>query len=1245
MRKVRMNDQASKKPIETPDLSAELRRAMLERVLVLDGAMGSLIQEHRLDEADYRGRRFADHPRDLKGCNDVLSLTRPDIISSIYRDYLEASADVISSNTFTCSRISMADYGLEDRVYEMCYESARLAREAADEFAAREPGRPRYVAGSMGPTNKTASISPDVQDPGFRNVTFGELVESYAEVSRGLLDGGAHILLVETVFDTLNAKAALYAILREFHSRGRRWPVMVSGTVTDLSGRTLSGQTPAAFYASITHVDPLTVGLNCALGSAQMRPFLQEIASVSQYPVSCHPNAGLPNEFGGYDETPEVMAANLRDYVESGFVNVVGSCCGSTHEHTRAIAQAVAGLAPRPLPSPRRYTLLSGLEPLEIRPDSNFINIGERTNVAGSARFRRLIKEGSYEEALSVARQQVEDGAQMIDVNMDEGMLDSEAAMRRFLNFVATEPDVARVPVMIDSSKFSVIEAGLEVTQGKCVVNSLSLKEGEEEFLAHAREIRRYGAAVVVMAFDEKGQADTVDRKVDILDRSYRLLVDRVGFPPQDIILDPNVFAIATGIEEHDEYAVNFFEAARELKRRFPEVHISGGVSNVSFSFRGNEPVRRAIHAVFLYHAVRAGMDMGIVNAGQLEVYEDIPPELLAVVEDVVLNRRPDATDRLVAIAESFRGRRKERVVDDSWRRASVKERLKHALVSGIADYVEEDVEEARLASDRSLDVIEGPLMDGMNVVGELFGSGKMFLPQVVKSARVMKKAVGLLVPHIEAERAQGGDDGPRSNGKIVMATVKGDVHDIGKNIVGVVLRCNNYEVLDLGVMVPFQKILDTAEAEGADAVGLSGLITPSLDEMVTVAREMQGRGMGVPLLIGGATTSVAHTAVKIDPEYDHLVIHVSDASRSVGVLGEIMNPATREAVASRKKDEYRRIRESRGDAGGPSKLLPIEEARARREAFDWPATVCRAPTFTGARVFADYPLAELAERIDWTPFFQAWEMKGRFPGILEDKVLGGEAKRLYGDARKMLERMVDEHLLEASGVVGFFPATAAGDDVELYKDGSRSDVLARLFFLRQQADKSLGRADNCLADFVAPAESGVPDHIGAFVVTAGGGLDELVARFEEDHDEYNAILAKALADRLAEAFAERMHERVRSELWGYAAGERFSNEELIQEKYQGIRPAPGYPACPDHTEKRTLFELLDAGAATGVTLTESFAMWPAASVCGYYFSHPGSHYFGVGRIGRDQVEDYARRKGIGVAEAERWLSPNLSYR
>ena len=1237
-----MADKPDLKPIKTPDHTDTLRSLMRDRILVLDGAMGSLIQEYKLDEAGYRGERFASHPRDLKGCNDLLSLTRPDIISGIHRNYLDAEADLIGTNSFTCTRISMADYGLEDYAYEMNYHAARLAREAVDEYTARDPEKPRFVAGSLGPTNKTASISPNVQDPGYRDVTFEELVEAYAENARGLLDGGAHVLLVETVFDTLNGKAALYAIMRELDSRHTRVPVMVSGTITDLSGRTLSGQTPAAFYASVVHVDPLTVGVNCALGSDQMRPFLQEIASVSQFPVSCHPNAGLPNEFGGYDETPDMMATNLRDYAQSGFVNVVGSCCGSTPDHTRAITEAVAGLAPRGAPAPRRHTLLSGLEPLEIRPDSNFINIGERTNVAGSARFRKLIKEEQYEDALTVARQQVEGGAQIIDVNMDEGLLDAEAAMRRFLNFVASDPDIARVPVMIDSSKFNVIEAGLRTAQGKCIVNSISLKEGEKEFVEHAKTIRRYGGAAIVMAFDETGQADTIERKVSILDRSYGLLVDGVGFAPQDVIFDPNVFAIATGIEEHNDYAVNFIEATRELKRRFPESHVSGGVSNVSFSFRGNETVRRAIHAVFLYHAIRAGMDMGIVNAGQLEVYEDIPKHLLEAVEDVVLNRRPDATDRLLEIASSFKGSRMQAVVDDAWRKAPVQERLTHALVSGIADHIVEDAEEARLQASRPIEVIEGPLMAGMNAVGDLFGSGKMFLPQVVKSARVMKKAVAHLIPFIDAEQSQSGS---RSNGKIILATVKGDVHDIGKKIVAVVLGCNNYEVVDLGVMVPFHKILDTAVEEGADAIGLSGLITPSLDEMVTVAREMQGRGMNLPLLIGGATTSVAHTAVKIDPEYERVVVHVPDASRAVGVLNEVMKSDGRAALANRVADEYQRVRAARGSEGRASKGLPIAAARERRERFDWATTVCPPPSFTGVKTFGDYPLDELIGWIDWTPFFQAWEMKGRYPDILDDAKFGTEATRLFDDAQALLRRIVDERLFEARGVLGFFPASAVGDDVEVYRDASRQDVIFTLHFLRQQGDKTGGRPDFCLADFIAPKDSGVADHIGAFVVTAGVGLDGLVSRLEADHDDYNAIMAKALADRLAEAFAERMHERVRRELWGYAPEEGLTNEELVREKYQGIRPAPGYPACPDHTEKRTLFDLLSAEENTGVTLTESYAMWPAASVSGYYFSHPGSHYFGVGRIGRDQVEDYARRKGIARAEAERWLSPNLAYR
>ncbi len=1199
-----------------------------------------MIQRHRLDEAAYRGDRFRDHPKDLKGNNDLLCLTQPHVIAEIHRQYFDAGADVATTNTFNGTSIAQHEYGLDDFAYEICREAARIARAEADAAEARD-AKPRFVAGSLAPTNRTASISPDVNDPGYRNVTFAQLRDAYRDNARGLIDGGADILLVETVFDTLNAKAALFAIEQEFEARGYRLPVVCSGTITDLSGRTLSGQTPEAFYASVCHVPLFAVGLNCALGSSQMKPFLAALAGVSRVPVSVYPNAGLPNAFGGYDETADEMAANLRDMADDGWINIAGSCCGSTPDHTRAIADAMRGVLPRRLPTRPRYTLLSGLEPLEIRPDSNFINIGERTNVTGSARFRTLIKDDNYEGALTVARQQVEDGAQIIDVNMDEGMLDAEAAMRRFLNFVAGEPDISRVPIMIDSSKFAVIEAGLQCAQGKCVVNSISLKEGEAAFIEHARLVRRYGAAVIVMAFDEKGQADTVERKVEISARSYRILTEQLDFPPEDIIFDPNIFAIATGIEEHNGYAVNFIDACRELKQRFPLSHVSGGVSNVSFSFRGNEPVRQAIHAVFLYHAIRAGMDMGIVNAGQLMVYADIPPDLLERVEDVVLNRRPDATERLLEVAESLRqGGESKKKDDEAWRSLPVNERLTHALVHGLDAHIVGDVDEARRLAARPIHVIEGPLMDGMNVVGDLFGSGKMFLPQVVKSARVMKKAVAHLIPFIEAER--GGTI--ENNGTVVMATVKGDVHDIGKNIVGVVLRCNNYHVVDLGVMVPFQTILDTARKENADVIGLSGLITPSLDEMVTVAHEMKRQGFELPLLIGGATTSVAHTAVKIDPEYDREVIHVVDASRAVGVVSQLLGKETRTPFAQKTKDEYRRIREAREASQTDAKLLGIDAARARRERVDF-ARAATAPTCLGTRTWQNYPLPELIERIDGTPFFQTWELRGRYPAIFDDPVVGEQAQSLYDDARVILDTFVRENRLEARATFGFFPAASVGDDIALYDDASRSRVRTTLHFLRQQAAKTDSRPNFCLADFVAPKDAGVADHIGAFVVTAGIGLDTIVAEFERDHDDYRAILAKALADRLAEAFAERLHERVRREFWGYAKGESLSNDELIKEAYSGIRPAPGYPACPDHTEKRTLFELLDGTRTAGVTLTESFAMWPAASVSGWYFAHPASHYFGVGRIARDQVEDYARRKGMSLAEAERWLSPSLGYR
>ena len=1220
-----------------------LEQILKQRILVLDGAMGTMVQSYALSEEDYRGDRFRDHPQSVKGNNDLITLTQPHVIEEIHRRFLDAGSDVISTNTFTATRISQADYGLEDVVYEINRDASRLARRVADEVTKRTPDKPRFVAGSIGPTNRTASLSPDVSDPAFRNVTFGELVESYREATRGLLEGGADVLLVETIFDTLNAKAALFAIEEQFERSGRRVPIMISGTITDLSGRTLSGQTPEAFYASVTHASPLlSVGLNCALGSEQMTQFIAALSTISEYPVSCHPNAGLPNEFGGYDETPEFMAAQVREYVESGYCTIVGACCGSTHEHIRAIAEAVEGLSP-PKPRDRRSnTILSGLELLEIRPDSNFINIGERTNVTGSAKFRRLIENDDYESALSVARQQVEDGAQLIDVNMDEGMLDSEEAMERFLRLIAAEPDISRVPIMIDSSKFSVIESGLRSTQGKCVVNSISLKEGEDIFVEHAVMVRRYGAAVIVMAFDEQGQADTVERKVTICERSYKILVERVGFAPQDIIFDPNIFAIATGIEEHNTYALNFIEACKQIRLRCPGSHISGGVSNVSFSFRGNNAVREAIHSVFLYHAMQAGMDMGIVNPGQLAVYEEIPESFREAVEDVVLNRRPDATDRLLEMAESIKGTVKKRKTEDEWRRLPVAERLKHALVSGNADHIVEDVEEARQQAEHPIHVIEGPLMDAMNVVGDLFGAGKMFLPQVVKSARVMKKAVAHLVPFIEEEKEAGG--GRRSSGKIVLATVKGDVHDIGKNIVGVVLGCNNYDVVDLGVMVPFQKILDTAVEERADVIGLSGLITPSLDEMVAVAKELTRRGMNTPLLIGGATTSVAHTAVKIDPSYEHIVVHVADASRAVGIMQGLLGETTRDELARATKDNYRQIRETRSAAAAGRKLLPIDEARRRAESFDWKNTVWPPPAFVGKKVFDDYPLEELATRIDWTPFFRTWEMKGRFPDILNDKALGKEANSLYKDAQTLLERMIDERILQARGVVGLYPAAAVGDDVELYTDDDRSGLLTTFHFLRQQAAKTGRRPNFCLADFIAPRDSGVHDYIGAFIVTAGIGLDEFVVRLEKDHDDYGSILAKALADRLAEAFAERMHERIRRELWGYTGDEQLTNDELIAEAYQGIRPAPGYPACPDHSEKHTLFDLLDGTTSARVHLTESCAMWPAASVCGYYFSHPDSHYFGLGRINRDQIEDYARRKGMDIGAVERWLSPNLAY-
>ena len=1227
------------------DRSAEIEDILERRVMVMDGSWGVLLQELRLSEAEARGERFADHERDIRGCIDALSLTRPDVIRSAQQQYLEAGADILTTNTFTSTKFGLSEFGLEAYAYEINREASRLARETADEYTRRSPHKPRFVAGSIGPTNKTLSLSPDVNDPGYREVAFDEMVEAYSDAVRGLLDGGVHILMVETVFDTLNAKAALYAIETIFEQIGARVPVMVSFTAVDMSGRNLSGQTAEAFYASVSHVPLLSIGVNCSLGSEQVRPFLASLAGVSAHFVSCHPNAGLPNEFGEYDESAARMAANMREFAESGLANIVGSCCGSRPEHTRAIADAVDGIAPRRRPEAGANTILSGLEALEIRADSNFVNVGERANVTGSARFRRLIRGGKYEDAVAVARQQVEDGAQILDINMDEGLLDSEAAMERYLKLLASEPDISRVPIMVDSSRFSVIEAGLKCLQGKGIVNSISLKEGDDEFVRQARIVRRYGAAVVVMAFDEQGQADTLERKVAICARSYDILTRQVGFAPQDIIFDPNIFAVGTGIEEHNGYAVAFIEAAGELKRRFPLSHVSGGVSNVSFSFRGNDPVREALHSVFLYHAIRAGMDMGIVNAGQLEVYEEIAPALRRAVEDVILNTREDATERLLQLAGSVRGGARDRQANDAWRALPVGERIRHAMVNGIDSHIQDDVEEARLASERALHVIEGPLMDGMNTVGDLFGSGRMFLPQVVKSARVMKKAVAALVPYIDAEHEEG--DAPRSNGKVVIATVKGDVHDIGKNIVGVVLGCNNYEVIDLGVMTPFQSILDAARNENADVIGLSGLITPSLDEMIAVAREMKRQGFDIPLLIGGAATSAAHTAVRIAPEYSHGVIHVRDASRSVTTMNDLVGEDSRRRVIAQTSERYDKIRADRASRSAQSRLLSLDEARGRRQTFDWAATVAPAPRFTGVKALDDYPLEELVEYISWTPFFGAWELRGAYPAILDSPTYGKEAQRLFGDAQRLLGKMIEGKALTARAAVGFFPANSVGDDVEVYADDSRSQVLATFHFLRQQWDKSRQRAklpqqDFCLADFIAPKERGIADYIGAFVVTTGIGGDEFAAALEAAHDDYNAILSRSLADRLAEAFSERLHERVRKEFWGYAPDENLNSERLLKEEYQGIRPAFGYPACPDHTENATLWKLLDAERGIGARLTENFAILPTASTAGLYFAHPGSRYFGVGRIGRDQLADYARRKGLGVQEVERLLSANL---
>ena len=1214
-----------------------------ERILILDGAMGTMIQGHGLDGHHYHGDRFHGHACDQKGNNDLLTLTQPGIIRGIHASYLEAGADIIETNTFNSNSVSMVDYGLTQTVFELNSAGARLARSATDEFSAKTPGKPRFVAGVLGPTNRTASLSPEVNDPGFRNISFDELVACYTECVRGLLDGGADLLMVETVFDTLNCKAALFAIDNYFARHGVQVPVMVSGTITDASGRTLSGQTTEAFWTSVSHARPISVGLNCALGAKDLRPYIEELAKVADVFTSLHPNAGLPNAFGEYDESPEYTASFLKEFAEAGFLNIAGGCCGTTPAHIKAVSEALKDIPPRKVPQVEKKLRLSGLEPLNIGDETLFVNVGERANVTGSKAFARLILAGNYAEALSVARQQVENGAQVIDVNMDEAMLDSKKAMTTFLNLVGSEPDICRVPVMIDSSKWEVIEAGLKCVQGKCIVNSISMKEGEEEFLRQARLVRRYGAAAVVMAFDEKGQADTLARRIEICTRAYHLLQKEAGFPPQDIIFDPNIFAIATGIEEHNIYAIDFLEATRAIRKSLPHVGISGGVSNISFSFRGNEPIREAIHTAFLYHAVKAGMTMGIVNAGQLGVYAEIPQDLLGLVEDVLFNRRPDATERLVDFAESYKGDARVSKEDLAWRNGSVGERLTHALVRGINTYIVEDTEAARLQAERPIHVIEGPLMDGMNVVGDLFGAGKMFLPQVVKSARVMKEAVAHLIPYIEAEKAKSGTTG-QSKGKIVIATVKGDVHDIGKNIVSVVLQCNNFDVVNLGVMVPAEKILRIAREEKADIIGLSGLITPSLEEMAHVAREMERQGFTLPLLIGGATTSRVHTAVKIEPNYSGPTVWVPDASRSVGVCTSLISKEIREDYVRKVREEMEKTRSQHKGKKGQGPHYPIAQARQHGLKTDWSAYVPPVPKLIGLRAFKDYPLGEIAKVIDWTPFFQTWELAGRYPKILQDKVVGEAARNLFDDAQEMLARIISGKWLGAAAVIGLFPANSVGDDVEVYTDESRGRLAATFHFLRQQMVKPQDKPNLCLADMVAPKDSGARDYIGAFAVTAGVGIDERVAAYEAKHDDYNAILLKALADRLAEAFAELMHQRVRREFWGYAAEEALGVDDLIDEKYRGIRPAPGYPACPEHTEKGLLFDLLGAPQAAGITLTESFAMLPTAAVSGFYFSHPQSQYFAVAKIDRDQVEDYARRKGMSLPEAERWLAPNLSY-
>ncbi len=1218
-----------------------MHKLLAKRILILDGAMGTMIQKHKPTEADYRGERFKDYAHDIKGNNELLSLTQPQIIQGIHEQYLAAGADIIETNTFNANRVSMADYKMEGLVHELNVASCKLARAAVDKYNKLTPHKPRFVAGAIGPTNRTASLSPDVNNPAYRAITFDDLVLAYTEQIKGLIEGGADLYLVETIFDTLNAKAAIYAIKAFEDAGGKQLPIIISGTITDASGRTLSGQTTEAFWISMQHAKPLAIGLNCALGAKEMRPYVAELARIAPCYVSCYPNAGLPNAFGEYDQDGAQMAEIVKEFAQSGLINILGGCCGTTPDHIKAIADAVANIKPRGLKPIAPHTALSGLEPLIIRENTNFVNVGERTNVTGSKQFARLIIAGQFDQALVVARQQVENGAQIIDVNMDEAMLDSQKSMISFMNLIAAEPDISRVPIMIDSSKWSVIEAGLKCCQGKSIVNSISMKEGEAAFKEQAIKVKRYGAAAVVMAFDEKGQADTIERRVSICQRAYKILTEEIGFAPEDIIFDPNIFAVATGIEEHNNYAKDFFEATRQIKATCPGCLISGGVSNVSFSFRGNDPVREAMHSAFLYHAIKAGMDMGIVNAGMIAVYDQIPKDLLEHVEDVLLNRREDATERLVSFAENFKGEGKKHEEDLSWRQEPVGKRLSYSLVKGIVDYIDIDVEEARQQTKRPLDVIEGPLMDGMNIVGDLFGSGKMFLPQVVKSARVMKKAVAYLLPFMDKEKS----GATKSAGKIVMATVKGDVHDIGKNIVGVVLACNGFEIVDLGVMVPCDKILKAAKEEKADIIGLSGLITPSLDEMVEIAKEMQRQEFTLPVLIGGATTSPNHTAVKIAPAYSNdIIVHVKDASKSVGVCRSLMDRSIKGDFVAKTKEDYARLRADHETKIAQRKFIALPQARQRCFTCDWKTTPITKPSFLGVKAFKNFDLNQIRPWIDWSPFFIAWELKGKFPQILKDAKVGVEATKVYNDANAMLDEIIKNKLLTAHASVGFFAANSIDDDIEVYADDTRSKVLTVLHSLRQQVEVRPGDPMLCQSDFIAPKSSGVKDYIGAFAVTTGLGLDEMVAKYEADHDDYKSIMAKAVADRLAEAFAELMHATVRRELWGYAADENLTQEQIHHVDYRGIRPAPGYPACPDHTEKGVLFDLINATANTGITLTESFAMFPTAAVSGIYFAHTNASYFNLGKIARDQVEDYARRKNMTVAQIEKWLGPNLGY-